>query len=105
VFAGEVIATDVMWGTEPRSTYTVATFLVERAWKGVTEPIVRVETCGGGDIICTVAVDFKVGERYIVFAGGESLATFRCSRTGTAAHPLWQATWEWLRGLPGQPSV
>jgi hypothetical protein len=104
VFVGRVTATEVVVGTKPFSTQTVATFSVERAWKGITEPTVRVATCGGGDVVCTVGVVFRVGERYVVFAAGKPLATSTCSRTGTAADSQWQTTWEWLRRLPSQPA-
>lgn len=99
VFVGRVIATEVRTGRESEAS-TVATFAVERAWKGVSASTVEVATCGGGNEICTVAVEFRVGERYLVFAGGEPLFTSKCGRTGTAKHDLWEQTWEWLSQRP-----
>ena len=45
---------------------------------------------------------FRVGERYLVYVRGEPPFTFRCGRTGTAKHDLWDQTWEWLGQRPSR---
>lgn len=47
VFVGTIIATEVQEGVEHLDVQTIATFSVERAWKGVPQPTIRVATAGG----------------------------------------------------------
>ena len=58
----------------------VATFVVERRWKGPTVRRLRVSTCGTQSYFCTCGFDFQVGGRYVIFAHGKRLATSSCNR-------------------------
>ena len=104
VFVGKVIATEARQAADVTLAQTVATFEVEEAWKGAPGPSVQVATCGAESvgIICTVAVDFVVDERMLVFAFGEPPATSKCGRTGGNDSPFWSATLEWLRAKPSR---
>ena len=62
----------------------VATFNVERRWKGAQGRTVRVRTCGTQTMICTCGVDFQIGQRYVVLAACNSLETDICWPTQTA---------------------
>ena len=62
-----------------------ATFKVERRWKGAKRSTVEVWTCGDQTAVCTCGVDFRLGERYVVFASGQPLGTGSCDRTRVAA--------------------
>ena len=62
----------------------VATFEVERRWKGPSVRRLRVQTCGTQMLVCTCGVDFQLGQRYIVFAEGKPLQTSSCNRTTIA---------------------
>ena len=62
----------------------VATFEVERRWKGPSARRLRVQTCGTQMLVCTCGVDFQLGQRYVVFAEGKLLQTNSCNRTTVA---------------------
>jgi hypothetical protein len=62
----------------------VATFSIERHWKGAQGRTVRVRTCGTQTMICTCGVDFQLGQRYVVLAAGTPLETSTCWLTQTA---------------------
>ena len=62
-----------------------ATFNVERSWKSPKRSKLDVWTCGDQVSFCTCGVEFKLGERYLVFAEGQPLGTGSCSRTRVAA--------------------
>lgn len=104
VFIGTITKIDVQDRGGAIGTRTVATFSVERAWKGAEEPTIRVGTCGGGNVICTVGLTFNLGERYVVFAMGPDLGASKCGRTGTESHYLWNDTIDWLLRQPKQPA-
>lgn len=70
----------------------VATFEVERRWKGPTDHTVVVETCEQ----CTMGNRFELGERWVVFAGGEPASTGTCGRTLESSDPRYAATVQWL---------
>jgi hypothetical protein len=65
-----------------------ATFEVERRWKGPNRSKLTVWTCGDQVSLCTCGVDFKLGERYLVFAEGKPLSTASCSRTRVVAEAI-----------------
>lgn len=94
VFVGTITALEV------DRAQTVATFSVERAWKGVSQPNVRVATHGGSEVIYSTSLSFKSGERYVVFAKGAFPNSSSCDRTGTETHYLWNETMEWLQRQP-----
>lgn len=58
----------------------VATFAVERRWKGPTMRRLRVQTCGTQAMLCTCGFDFQLGQRYVVFADGKPPETSSCNR-------------------------
>ena len=58
----------------------IATFAVERRWKGPTMRRLRVRTCGTQTMVCTCGFDFQLGQRYVVFADGKPLETSSCNR-------------------------
>lgn len=86
VFVGRIvsieIATKVVDGHRIESM--VATFDVERRWKGPSARRLRVQTCGTQMLVCTCGVDFQLGQRYVVFAEGKPLQTSSCNRTTLA---------------------
>ncbi len=79
VFSGQVVELDD----------SIVKFRVERLWKGEpAEEIVLVNTgmgkAGGGErIISTCAYNFRLGEKYLVYAYGSEgkLQTHKCTRT------------------------
>jgi hypothetical protein len=87
VFLGRLIGLriDVVDVEHTKVERTVATFRVERSWKGPKLAKVDVWTCGDQVTVCTCGVDFKLGEQYLVFASGKPLSTASCSRTGVAS--------------------
>jgi hypothetical protein len=103
VFVGRAIAQQVVSATGgPGERVTETTFEVEDRWKGVAETTVRVQTCGwtvGNDSV-TSSGDFwfAIGEKYVVFAVGQPLATGSClpnARVDRAERIL-----QWLSGRP-----
>jgi hypothetical protein len=79
VFVGQVVATRVVQSATDRSDVrTVATVRVERKWKGPRAKNLEVSACGGGDVLCTVSMDFEIGGRYLFFADGTPLSTSSC---------------------------
>jgi hypothetical protein len=87
VFIGRVTALEIVNTPPPRpDVHTVATFEVERGWKGSRKRTAKVRTCGGGQAICTVGFTFAHGVRYVVFATGTPLETTICQRTSTVEH-------------------
>jgi hypothetical protein len=105
VFVGTIIATEVQQGVDVNGAQTVATFSVERAWKGVSRPTIRVATPGGGNVIFSTSLSFKPGERYVIFASGAFPGSIKCGRTGTETHYLWNETMEWLLRRPAEPAA
>lgn len=61
----------------------IATFDVERRWKGPAIRHLRVQTCGTQALACTCGFNFQLGERYVVFAEGKPLTTSSCNRNAT----------------------
>jgi hypothetical protein len=102
VFVGTIIATEVQEGVELIGTQTVATFSVERTWKGTSGRAIRVATPGGDHVIFSTGLSFKSGERYVVFASGPFPSAITCSRPGTKSHYLWNETIEWLERQPSK---
>lgn len=96
VFIGTVMTTEV------QEDQTVATFSVERIWKGVVGPTIRVATPGGRAVIFSTSLTFEPGERYVVFATGAFPRSINCNRTGTESHHLWSETIEWLDRQPSK---
>jgi hypothetical protein len=87
VFVGRVVALEVKpFVVAGRSEEgTVATFEIERGWKGASRGKVRIRTCGTQVMVCTCGVDLQLGERYVVFAAGNPLETSQCDATDLAA--------------------
>ena len=82
VFTGRVKALDIVKTPRPTpDVHTVASFELERWYKGRRPRTVKVRTCGGGEAICTVGFEFALGRRYVVFASGRPLETTICQRT------------------------
>jgi hypothetical protein len=83
VFAGRVVALEIAQhpSSEGPVEYMVATLRVEHRWKGPKNSTIRVSTCGTQQMLCTCGTDFQLGAHYVVFAGGEPLATGSCDRT------------------------
>ena len=86
VFIGRIvsleISTKVVKGN--RIEDMIATFDVERRWKGPSVRRLRVQTCGTQTQLCTCGADFQLGQRYVVFAEGKALQTSSCNRTTAA---------------------
>jgi hypothetical protein len=86
VFLGRIVALSIdpifVGGTEVERMR--ATFRVEHSWKGVKGRTVDVLTCGTQTVFCTCRADFRLGERYVVFASGQPLGTGSCNRTAPA---------------------
>jgi hypothetical protein len=79
VFIGQVLSTRVVRAkTTPFDVNTVAIVRVERQWKGPRAKTLEVSSCGGGDVVCTVSMEFVVGQRYLFFAEGRPLSTSDC---------------------------
>jgi len=87
VFLGRIVALSIETVSLEDTTAErmVATFEVERRWKGPKGSKVTVWTCGDQVSFCTCGVAFKLGERYLVFAEGQPLSTASCNRTRVAA--------------------
>ena len=87
VFLGRVIALAIETVALENSTAERmrATFKVERRWKSATRSTIEVWTCGDQTAVCTCGLDFKLGERYVVFASGQPLGTGSCDRTRVAS--------------------
>jgi hypothetical protein len=98
VFVGQVLSTRVGTSpTDPIDVSTVATILVLQRWKGPETATLEVGACGGGDVVCTVSMDFQIGRRYVFFAEGTPLSTSSCmSREVERA----SAELRWLRNKP-----
>jgi hypothetical protein len=83
VFSGEVVELDD----------SIVKFKVERLWKGTaTGEIILINTGAGKTenndrIISSCAYNFRVGEKYLVYAYGfiGKLSTHKCTRTGVLA--------------------
>ncbi len=56
----------------------VATFKVERRWKGPAKSMIRVRTSGNQVAISTCGISFQLGRRYVIFASGDPLETTSC---------------------------
>lgn len=82
VFIGRIVSLEitakVIEGV--RVENMIATFDVERRWKGPTMRRLRVQTCGTQTMVCTCGFDFQLGQRYVVFADGKPLKTSSCNR-------------------------
>lgn len=87
VFVGRIVALAIEKVSLEDATgeRMTATFAVERRWKGPNRAKLTVWTCGDQVSFCTCGVEFKLGERYLVFAEGQPLSTASCSRTRVAA--------------------
>ena len=100
VFLGRVLRNEVV-RSGPGSTDvdTFTTFEVERTWRGPRHRSIKVASCGGGDVVCTVGIDFIPGRDYLVFASGNRLLTSSCGafEPERAEKPL-----KWLRRRPSQ---
>lgn len=100
VFLGKVVRSEVVrTGPSPADVETVTTFKVERTWKGPGGRSIKVTSCGGGDVVCTIGIDFIPGRDYLVFADGERFETSSCSafkadKSGTSL--------AWLRRRPSR---
>ena len=85
VFLGQIvsleISTKVIDGE--RFENMIATFNVERRWKGPTVRRLRVQTCGTQALVCTCGFDFQLGQRYVIFADGTPLKTSSCNRSAS----------------------
>ena len=79
--------------TDLSRVYTIATFEVEKQWKGPGSRTIEVRTCGGGTVICTVGFTFQVGEKYLVFANGKGHETTSCGRTTTLRNATDTLNW------------
>ena len=80
VFAGQVVALQIA-PDAAGGEQTIATFRVERRWKGPKDAEIRVRTCGTQEMICTCGNDFPLGAHFVVFALGTPLSTSSCQRT------------------------
>ncbi|MEA2203725.1 MAG: hypothetical protein QOE77_501 [Blastocatellia bacterium] len=82
VFVGRIVSIEIyseIIGGE-KIEHMIATFAVERRWKGPTLARLRVQTCGTQALVCTCGFNFQLGERYVVFAAGKPLKTSSCNR-------------------------
>jgi hypothetical protein len=86
VFLGRIVALriETLSLEDTTAERMQATFKVERRWKGPQQSKLEVWTCGDQVSFCTCGVDFKLGERYLVFADGQPLGTASCNRTRVA---------------------
>jgi hypothetical protein len=87
VFVGRVvgIAIEKVPLEDTTAERMTATFEVERRWKGPKRSRLAVWTCGDQVSLCSCGVEFKLGERYLVFAEGRPLSTGSCNRTRVLA--------------------
>ena len=83
VFVGRIVSIELATTSlnGDRAENMIATFEIERRWKGPAVRRLRVQTCGTQMMICTCGADFQLGQRYVVFANGKRLETGSCSRT------------------------
>jgi hypothetical protein len=106
VFVGRATNQQVVAATHPPpdrvNRVTETTFEVEDEWKGTSNRTVRIQTCGwtlGNETVtCSEDVRFVVGERYVVFAGGEPLETSGCRPTARVDRA--ERTLQWLADKP-----
>lgn len=98
VFAGRVIALHVVGrrDADRLDDEMVATFAVERRWKGPMTAQIRVRTCGTQELLCTCGIDFSLGARFVVFAVGEPSSTSRCERTRAYQRVAGDAKLRWI---------
>ena len=103
VFSGQAIELD----------NSIVKFRVERLWKGApTEKIVLINTGtgkseGGDRIISSCAYNFRLGEKYLVYAyrSEGKLETNKCTRTAVMERAAEDVTdSEAVRGQSGMPS-
>jgi hypothetical protein len=82
VFTGRIVSLEISSKVIDGETFEnmIATFAVEQRWKGLAVRRLRVGTCGTQTLVCTCGVDFKLGERYVIFAVGTPLTTSSCNR-------------------------
>ena len=82
VFVGRIVSIEISSKIVDgeRVENMVATFTVERRWKGPTIRRLRVQTCGTQTLVCTCGFNFQLGERYVVLAEGKPLETSSCNR-------------------------
>lgn len=86
VFVGRIVSVEISTRVHEghRVENMIATFYVERRWKGPHARRLRVRTCGTQTQVCTCGADFQLGQRYVVFAEGKPLETSSCNRTTVA---------------------
>lgn len=82
VFVGRIVSIEISSRIIDGVTVEamIATFAVERRWKGPSIRRLRVQTCGTQTMVCTCGADFQLGQRYVVFAEGKPLQTSSCNR-------------------------
>jgi hypothetical protein len=82
VFVGRIVSLQISSKliNGERIESMIATFDVERRWKGPTFRRLRVQTCGTQALVCTCGFDFQLGQRYVVFADGKPFQTSSCNR-------------------------
>lgn len=85
VFVGRIVSIEISSKIieGERVENMIATFVVERRWKGPSMRRLRVQTCGTQTLVCTCGADFQLGQRYVVFADGKLLQTSSCNRNTT----------------------
>lgn len=81
VFVGRIVSIEISSKVIKGETIEnmIATFVVERRWKGPSVRRLRVQTCGTQALVCTCGFDFELGERYVIFADGKPLNTSDCN--------------------------
>jgi hypothetical protein len=86
VFVGRIVSIEISSKIieGERVENMIATFAVERRWKGPSIRRLRVQTCGTQTLVCTCGVGFQLGQRYVVFAEGKPLQTSSGNRTHIA---------------------
>jgi hypothetical protein len=82
VFVGRIVSLEISSKVIGGETIEnmIATFDLERRWKGPSVRRLRVQTCGTQALVCTCGFNFQLGERYVVFAEGKPLKTSSCNR-------------------------
>jgi len=85
IFLGRVVANEPTGARGDHQIVDIATFQVERSWKGNPARQVRV----GGDRL------FELGKRYVVFASGKPLSTSLLCREAEPIDSA-KAKLEWL---------
>jgi hypothetical protein len=98
VFAGKVVALETVTATVAghETENMVAVIRVTRRWKGPKDKVIRVQTCGTQDMICTCGTDFRLGGSYVVFGVGDPLGTGSCQRTQVYTPISSEPGMEWL---------